>query len=329
MSGGTFHHRHSCDDVSGLCFLPLFMTFSSFSLDDVVKNSVDELKDKYITPMLRSAAVLDGVRGSVVVHRVMCSNTHAVHICKYFFATFDCVLDRVCSLTFLEQEQEEEEKKEQKPRSLRTPPQPLRRPDDTPSSPRSAACVEAVLHCSKSSHPQPKREGRASSTKRDDYTLEPTSILLPSVCLFSFLSTCLFFLFFSDSAMCMVKSTAYDARDDRRATEGTGSKCALNQQCSKSSTGFVFHPQTSHQCYRSSYCLLMHWTASPEKLVVKNQDVAREALDILRQHFVLECPVSAQGCQTHKFAAQNLQKPQQHVQISHKHVFTDGRMGWR
>ena len=146
---------------------------------------------------------------------------------------------------------------------------------------------------------------------------------------FSFLSTCLFFLFFSDSAMCMVKSTAYDARDDRRATEGTGSKCALNQQCSKSSTGFVFHPQTSHQCYRSSYCLLMHWTASPEKLVVKNQDVAREALDILRQHFVLECPVSVQGCQTHKFAAQNLQKPQPHVQISHKYLFTDGRMGWK
>ena len=76
-------------------------------------------------------------------------------------------------------------------------------------------------------------------------------------------------------------------------------------------------------------CLLMHWTASPEKLVVKNQDVAREALDILRQHFVLECPVSVQGCQTHKFAAQNLQKPQPHVQISHKYLFTDGMMGWR
>lgn len=136
---------------------------------------MDELKDKYFVPTRRCAAVLDDVRGTVTVHRVVCSETHALHICKYFYAVLDRVLDRVTSLTFLEQQEEREDPPEPK----RTPPRPLRRGDATQELAHS---VMAALHCPEPPHPHPRRESLASSSRSTDYCLDPTSVLLPNVC---------------------------------------------------------------------------------------------------------------------------------------------------
>lgn len=170
---------------------------------DTVAMTVDELRDTYFVPMARSAAVLDGVCGTVTVHRVYCSDTHALHICSYFYAVVDTMLDRVVSLTLLEQP-------EQQRKPQRAPPPPLRRSDDTPSTQELADSVSAALHCSfGSSRPHPRRESLASSSRSTDYCLDPTSVLLPNVC-------CHPFLFFLHTTM----TTTSDDDDDNDVCDG-------------------------------------------------------------------------------------------------------------
>ena len=158
-------------------------------------NRVDELRSKYFTPLLRSAAVLDDVCGSVTVHRVLCSETHALHVCKYFYAVYDRILDRVHSLTFLEQQDEQDEQEERKTVPKRSPPHPLRKGDAAPSAPELADSVKAALHCSGSAHPHARPQSLASSSRSTDYCLDATSVLLPNVCTDAVLTcVCLVFL---------------------------------------------------------------------------------------------------------------------------------------
>lgn len=63
----------------------------------------DEIRRRYLLPTLRSVAMGDDPEERVAVHRVPTQRMRSLHICRYFYAEVDTLLDKVRSVTPLEQ----------------------------------------------------------------------------------------------------------------------------------------------------------------------------------------------------------------------------------